>query len=77
VKGCGGAASGENQEYYADAALTAELQKKLAEREMADQTTIKASFRESEQYTLLLGVLVVMMIVAAVLSMVVMLVKKR
>ena len=77
VKGCGGASSGENQEYYADAALTAELQKKLAEREMADQTTVKASFRESDQYTLLLGVLVVMMAVASVLGMVVMLVKKR
>ncbi len=65
------------KEYYADEKLAAELQKKLAERESADQSVVKASFRESDQYILLLGVLVVLMSIAALLSLVVMLVKRK
>ncbi len=65
------------KEYYADEKLTAELQQKLAERESADQSVVKASFRESDQYVLMLGALVALMSIAALLSMVVMLVKRK
>ena len=71
-------ASSGNKEYYADEKLRDELQKNLAEyRKAQDQSVVKASFRESEEYTMLLGVLVILMAVASLLSMVVLLTRRR
>jgi len=57
---------------------SADLQNKLAEYVRAkEQSTVKGSFRESDTYTLLLGVLVVLAFIAALLTVAVLIVKKR
>mgnify|MGYP001577668471 CR=1 FL=1 len=79
VKEClGESTASGNKEYYADEKLKDELQKSLEEYKRAQaQPVVKASFRESGEYTMLLGVLVILMAVASVLSMVVLLTRRR
>ena len=79
VKEClGESTASGNKEYYADEKLKNELQKSLEEYRRAQaQPVVKASFRESGEYTMLLGVLVILMAVASVLSMVVLLTRRR
>jgi len=66
-------------ESYADKELAAELQQKLDEYKalQESQAASKDTFRESNSYMLLLGVLVAMMFFAAVLTATYLLVKKK
>lgn len=76
------ASQGESKstEHYADKELAAELQKQLDQYKAAQETaqsTSNQSFRQSNAYVALLGVLVALMFFATVLSTTYLLVKKR
>lgn len=67
-------------EHYADKELAAELQKKIDEYKVLQESqaaAAKGEFRESNTYVLLLGVMVAMMFFAAALSATYLLVKKK
>ncbi|MBU0456797.1 MAG: hypothetical protein ABH824_01335 [Nanoarchaeota archaeon] len=71
----------DSQDQYAKDSLAAELQKKLAEykvsKEQQDQSKVNGSFRESENYTTLLGILVMLIFIAVILGAVMLFVKKK
>ncbi len=74
-----GTSSGNTQQ-YADKELAAELQQQIDQYKAAQeqaQSTQQNSFRGSDSYLLMLGILVALMFFAAVLSATYMLVKKR
>ncbi len=57
--------------------LAAELERQLQARQQQEGQQVRSSFRDSDSYTLFLGILAVLMFIAVVMAIVVLLVKRR
>lgn len=78
VVSCGTITGSSSEEVKEYGNLAEELQQQLeAYKQSKDGSVVKGSFRESDNYIVLLGILVILMFVAAVLSMALLFVKKR
>lgn len=74
--------SAKQQTAYADAELAAQLQQQVIQslqtkKQAAPAAKVSASFRESDTYVMLLGTLIVLALIALVLSLAVLVVKKK